>query len=164
MDRIRAKPCKIVFKKFTEAQVVNFIRLSEVEYGRMKPVVTDADHVRRKFIQVPCGPSTAMNLECADEVVGRAILLPRLIYLSGKQVPVAFMSDALIHPDFRRPASNFISLMKSIKKARDFSLVFHTSNNISENLYKCEVSLPLYPTLTDSEQEKVISLVKKFYA
>jgi perosamine synthetase len=35
---------------------------------------------------------------------------------------------------------------------------------ISENLYKCEVSLPLYPTLTDSEQEKVISLVKKFYA
>jgi hypothetical protein len=135
LDGIGAKPCKVVFKKFTETQVVNFIRLSEVEYGRMESV-TDADHVRCKHLQAPYGPSTAMNLECLDEVVGRAILQPRLICLSGKQVSVAIVSDALIHPDFRRPASNFISIMQSIKKAREFALVFHTSNNISENIYK----------------------------
>ena len=129
------KPCKIVFRKFTEAQAVNFIRLSEVEYGRAESV-TNADHVRWKHLQAPCGPSTAMNLECVDEVVGRAMLQPRLIYLSGKQVPVAFMSDVLIHPDFRRPASNFISLMQSIKKVRDFPLAIHTANTFNSRLCK----------------------------
>ena len=135
MDRIGAKPCKVVFKKFNENQLVNFIRLSEVEYGRAE-AVTDADHIRCKHLKTPYGPSTAINLEYADEVVGRAILQPRLISLSGKQVPVAIVSDALIHPDFRRPASNFFSLMQSIKKAQDFPLAFHTSNNLSENIYK----------------------------
>ncbi len=135
MDRIRAKPCEIVFKKFTEDQVVNFIRLSEVEYGRLESV-PDVDHIRCTHLQSPNGPSTAMNLECAGEVVGRAMLQPGLMCLSGKRVPVAFVSDALIHPDFRRPASNFISLMQSIKKAQDFPLVFHTSNNITEDIYK----------------------------
>jgi hypothetical protein len=136
LDRIRAKPCKIVFKKFTEAEIVNFIRLSEVEYGRMESV-TNPDHIRCKHLQTPYGPSTAMNLECAgEEVVGRAILQPRLICLSGKQIPVAFVSDALIHPEFRRPVSNFISLMQSIKIAQDFPLVLHTSNNTTEDIYK----------------------------
>lgn len=135
MDRIRAKSCKIVFKKFTEAQAASFIRLSEVEYGRQDNV-TDVDHVRCKHLQTPYGPSTAINLECEDEVVGRAMLQPRLIYLSGKRVPVAFVSDALIHPDFRRPASNFISLMQSIKKARGFPLVFHTANPFHSTLCK----------------------------
>ncbi len=35
---------------------------------------------------------------------------------------------------------------------------------VAEKYYDRALSLPLYPTLTDSEQEKVISLVKKFYA
>jgi hypothetical protein len=135
LDRIRAKPCKIVFKKFTEAQLVNFICLSEVEYGRMESV-TNPDHVRCKHLQTPYGPSTAMNLECVDEVVGRAILQPRLLCLSGKQVPAAFVSDVLVHPEFRRPVSNFISLMQSIKKAQNFPLVLHTSNNTTESIYK----------------------------
>lgn len=129
------KPCKIVFKRFDENEVANFIRLSEVEYGQQENV-TNADHVRCKYLQTPYGPSTAIILECADEVVGRAILQPRLLYLSGKQVPVAFVNDALIHPDFRRPVGNFISLMNSIRKASNFSLVFHTSNNTTENIYK----------------------------
>jgi len=34
---------------------------------------------------------------------------------------------------------------------------------VAEKYYDCALSLPLYPTLKDSEQEKVISLVKKFY-
>jgi len=34
---------------------------------------------------------------------------------------------------------------------------------VAEKYYNNALSLPLYPTLTDSEQEKVISLVKKFY-
>lgn len=147
MGRIRAKQCKIVFKKLSEDQVVNFIRLSEVEYGRMESV-TDADHVRCKHLQTPYGPSTAMNLECAGKVVGRAMLQPRLIHLSGKRVPVAFVSDTLIHPDFRRPASNFITLMQSIKKAQDFPLVFHTSNNITEDIYKKLLKFKLPFSLT----------------
>ena len=35
---------------------------------------------------------------------------------------------------------------------------------VAEKYYDRALSFPLYPTLTDSEQEKVISLVKKFYA
>jgi UDP-4-amino-4,6-dideoxy-N-acetyl-beta-L-altrosamine transaminase len=35
---------------------------------------------------------------------------------------------------------------------------------VAEKYYDRALSLPLYPTLTDSEQGKVISLVKKFYA
>jgi dTDP-4-amino-4,6-dideoxygalactose transaminase len=34
---------------------------------------------------------------------------------------------------------------------------------VAEKYYDGALSLPLYPTLKDSEQEKVISLVKKFY-
>lgn len=129
------KPCEIVFKKFDENEVINFIRLSEIEYGRQKNV-TDADHIRCKYLQTPWGPSTIINLVCEGEVVGRAIMQPRFLYLSGKKVPVAFVADVLIHPDFRRPAGNFISLMNSIRKASNFSLVFHTSNNTTENIYK----------------------------
>lgn len=135
MNQIRAKSCKIVFKKFTEAQTVSFIRLSEVEYGKQDNV-TDADHIRCKHLQTPYGPSTAINLECENEVVGRAMLQPRLIYLSGRKVPVAFVSDVLIHPDFRRPPSNFISLMTSIKKAQEFPLVIHTANEFHSKLCK----------------------------
>ena len=165
MDRIRAKPCKIAFKKFTEAQVVNYIRLSELEYGRMESVA-DADHVRCKHLQTPYGPSTAMNLECASEVVGRAMLQPRLICFSGKQVPVAFVSDVLIHPEFRRPVSNFISLMQSIKKAQDFPLVLHTSNNTTEDIYKkllrfkCPLSLKSFGFLLNLR--KALFKVLKF--
>ena len=35
---------------------------------------------------------------------------------------------------------------------------------VAEKYYDNALSLPLYPTLTDSEHEEVISLVKEFYA
>jgi len=165
LDRIRSKPYKIVFNKFTEDQVLNFIRLSEIEYGELESV-TNADHVRFKHLQIPYGTSTAMNLEHENEVVGRAMLQPRLISLFGKQFPSAFVTDVLIHPDFRRPASNFISLMKSIKEAQDFSLVFHTSNNNTENIYKkllgfkCPLSLSGFGFLLNFR--KVLCKVLKF--
>jgi hypothetical protein len=134
-DGINLKLYKIVFRKFSENKVLDFINLSKIEYGMMKSV-TDTDHVRCKHLKAPYGISTAINLEHAGKVVGRAMVQPRLTYLYGQKISTAFITDVLIHPDFRRPASNFISLMTSVKEIQGFPLVFHTSNNTTEKIYK----------------------------
>ena len=80
----------------------------------------------------------------------KSISTRRKIRVGEKEVNIAFATDSLVHPEFRRPISNFFSIMKEIKNVHDFSLVLHTSNENTEALYhdvlkfRCPISLSSY--------------------
>ncbi len=126
--------CKIIFKKFDNSSVAEFIELSKVEYGDL-PTVTNSEHINWKYNNNPDGKSVSINLMANDKVVGRIILQPRIFIINNKNVPAAFATDALVHPDYRRPVSNFINLINSIEKVKEFSLILHTSNENTEPIY-----------------------------
>ncbi len=127
--------CTIKIDKINPKGVDDFLRLSRIEYGN-KNAVTDADHINWKHLNTANGASTAINLYCNGEVVGRVLLQPSSIYIDGKKIPIAFATDSLVHPEFRRPLSNFFSIMKEIKKITEFAIVLHTSNENTEEIYR----------------------------
>lgn len=126
--------CDITFDNFSEKEIVDFIKLSRVEYGDL-PTVTSFEHIKWKHVENPCGSSLAVNLRDNKTIVGRLMLQRKIFYVDKKEVPVAFITDALVHPDYRRPSGNFLSLMNSIKNIKDIALIFHTSNNKTEGIY-----------------------------
>jgi hypothetical protein len=141
--------CNIKVNKIDNKGLKDFIRLSKIEYDNTNPV-TDYEQMVWKHLDTAHGPSTAINLNCKDETVGRVLLQPRKVRVGKKEVNIAFATDSLVHPEFRRPISNFFSIMKEIKNVHDFSLVLHTSNENTEALYhdvlkfRCPISLSSY--------------------
>lgn len=127
--------CNIVSEKFSPEIIAEFAKLSRVEYGDL-PAVTSKDHLNWKHLNGPFGASTALHLKDGDKIVGRTILQPRTFQLSDKKIKAAFVTDALVHPSYRRPVSNFLSLTLAIKEAKDFDVIFHSSNEKTENIYK----------------------------
>ena len=58
-----------------------------------------------------------------------------------------------------------MAIVKSYKKPIHHINVFKNNNKlpITEKLYKKIVTLPLYPGLTNNEQNKIIKTVKKYF-
>ena len=141
--------CNIEVNKIDEEGLKCFVRLSKIEYDNVN-AVTDYDQMAWKHLDTVHGPSIAINLNCKDVNVGRVLLQPRKVRMGEKEVAIAFATDSLVHPEFRRPLSNFFSMMKEIKNVHDFALVLHTSNENTEALYrnvlkfKCPISLSGY--------------------
>ncbi len=126
--------CHITSNQFIQDDISDFIKLSKVEYGDLD-TVTNQSHIDWKHLNTPFGSSIAVNLKNNDDIVGRIILQPRTFYINGKERPVAFVTDALVHPDYRRPVSNFLTLITSIKNFKEFAVIFHTSNKRTKNIY-----------------------------
>ena len=126
--------CNIAVTQLNEKKISDFIKLSEVEYGNLE-TVTSLSHLKWKHLNSPFGASTAINLEDEGKTVGRIVLQPREFYVKGRIHKTAFVTDALVHPDYRRPISNFLTLMQSIRKVKDFSIIFHSSNEKTEGIY-----------------------------
>jgi hypothetical protein len=143
------KRLKITVKKVDTVSVDNFIKLARIEYGN-KDTVTQRDHIIWKHLATANGPSTSVNLQHDQKVVGRILLQPTDIYIKGRKIDIAFAVDSLVHPAFRRPFSNFLSIIKEIKNVKEFAFVLHTSNENTEGIYKsilkldCPISLSGY--------------------
>jgi len=141
--------CNIKVNKIDHEGLKSFVGLSKSEYDSTN-AVTDYDQMAWKHLDTAHGPSTAINLNCKDVTVGRVLLQPRKIRVGEKEVNIAFATDSLVLLEFRRPLSNFFSIMKEIKHIHDFSLVLHTSNENTEAIYrnvlkfKCPISLSGY--------------------
>ena len=141
--------CNIKVDKIDDEGLKCFVRLSKSEYDNTNSV-TDYEQMAWKHLDTAHGPSTSINLNCEDETVGRVLLQPRKVSIGEKEFNIAFATDSLVLLEFRRPISNFFSIMKEIKNVHDFALVLHTSNENTEALYrnvlkfKCPISLSGY--------------------
>lgn len=128
------KSTEIVVGAFEEAHLEEFIKLSHAEYGQS--VSTDSDHTIWKHLRSPLGPSTYIRLEANGKTVGRIMLQPRQINTSSGQYNVSCITDGLIDLGFRSPPTNFINLIYAAGKVPDCSFVYHTSNEVTEPLYR----------------------------
>lgn len=155
--------CKISVEQIDLKGISSFVRLSGVEYDQNSPV-TNLDQMKWKHLNTVYGASTAINLRSERDLVGRVLLQPRILYVDGEKISVAFATDSLVHQDFRRPFSNFFSIINEIAKVNDFSLVLHTSNENTEGIYhnilklKCPISLSGYglPVSLSKITEKIL--------
>ncbi len=163
--------CHITFDPQNQDNIIDYVKLSKVQYGDL-PTVTSIPHLIWKHIKTPFGPSIAVNLKDGDNIVGRVMLQPKTAYLNGKERPIAFVTDALVHPDYRRPITNFWTLIKSVRNAKQFAVVFHASNENTENIYRrvlkfsCPFSLkgyglPLKLSKSLPKKYKIINLCLK---
>ena len=128
------KKCQKSFEIFTKRNLYEYKELSETEYGNLN-TVTDLAHIKWKHLDNPCGASTGIFLRHNGDLVGRSMIQARNARLKGKKIDVAFVTDMLLHREYRRPISNFISLIKSIKELKQFEIIFHTSNEKTDKLY-----------------------------
>jgi hypothetical protein len=126
---------RIVQEELTDKNIREFVQLSKCEYGE-QPTTSNLDHIYWKHINSPYGPSTSINLYSDDKLVGRAVLQPRSFKNGNKIITAAFVNDVLIHPDFRRPATNFFMLMKELDSLTSYKIILHTANETTEELYK----------------------------
>lgn len=99
--------------------------------------VNDPEVVAWRHLESPAGPSTTIELVEGGESVGRMWILLHPWLVNGVRVTAANPIDFLIREDHRSlPA--FMSLFKTTMRealARA-ELVFHTSNPLTDNLYR----------------------------
>ena len=128
------KATKILVEAFEEANLEEFIKLSSTEYG--PSITTDIDHTIWKHLRAPLGPSTYIRLVANGNTVGRILLQPRQINTDSGQYSVSCITDGLIDSEFRSPPTNFINLINAAGNIPAFSFVYHTSNKVTEPLYR----------------------------
>lgn len=93
-------------------------RLSSVEFGATAPV-SQANHLRWKFIENPQGPSVGIHLYRNDELIARMVALTRQFLHRGKIYRAAHIVDFLVHPGERGMAS-LLQLGKGLKQISGF--------------------------------------------
>ena len=125
---------KITVEPFTVSNLEEFLALSHSEYG--PSAASNVDHIEWKHVASPLGASTYIRLVSNDKTVGRALLQPMLIYTESGQFSTACVTDVLIDPAFRSPPTNFINLMEASGNISAFRLVYHTSSNRTDLLYR----------------------------
>jgi hypothetical protein len=129
------KSAKVLVEAFEEAHLKEFIKLSHVEYG--KSPTADIDHIAWKHLRAPLGPSTYIRLVAnGGNTVGRVMLQPRQVNTASGQFPVSLITDGLIDTEFRSTPTNFINLINTAGNVPAFSFVCHTSNEVTEPLYR----------------------------
>ena len=105
---------------FSEEHIEPYVRLSRVEYGD-HAAVSQANHLRWKFIENPQGLSIGINLYDAGELVGRMVALPRKFLFQGKTFTAAHIVDFLVHPQ-NRGMESLLQLVTGLKKLSGFDL------------------------------------------
>ena len=92
--------------------------LSTVEYGSAAPV-SQANHLRWKFLENPQGPSVGIHLYRNGELVARMVALTRQFLHRGKIYRAAHIVDFLVHPRERGMAS-LLQLGRGLKQLSGF--------------------------------------------
>ena len=119
----------------TEPLVDSFVELSATFYKNLP--VNDPAIVSWRHLQAPGGPSTAVELRDGDDGVGRMWIQILPWSVRGENVSAANPIDFLIREDHRTlPA--FMTLFKASMResAEHADLVFHTTNPVTDDLYR----------------------------
>lgn len=119
---------------FSESDLEGYLKMSKSEYGTAAST-TEPNHIRWKHLNSPFGASSYVGLVEKDQVVGRALVQPRPLYMGLKIFNVASVMDLLIDREYRSTPANFLNLTKACGKIARFDLIFHTSNERTYPLY-----------------------------
>lgn len=113
------------------------------------PEVINVQHLRWKHLLGPYGPSNVVALRnTSKNLIGRSFVQPRKFCLSSsKSCNGGTVTDLIIAPD-QRNAVTLIAMTKEIKSPKGFDVVIHTSNEISDLIYRRLFKFPIAFTLS----------------
>lgn len=131
---------EVSVKTFAVADLDDYLELSQSEYGPLG--ITSPAHIRWKHLDSPFGASTYIRLVASGKIIGRALLQPRPMHTASKEFNAACVTDVLIGREFRSPPTNFINVTKASGNVSKFDLVYHTSNERTEQLYSKLLRFP----------------------
>jgi hypothetical protein len=154
----------IKLEVFNQNSLPEQIAVGKTVYS--SPEVMNIDHIRWKHIDGPYGESTAINLR--DEsgfLLGRSFIQPRTFWLNSViDFRGAIVSDLLINPAVRN-ASTLIAMTRAMKSPSGVDIVIHTSNEVSDQIYRKLFKFPVACTLAASglplNIKKILSLYLK---
>lgn len=130
-------------ERFGEEHVEPYRRLSQVEYGD-HAAVSQAVHLRWKFIENPQGPTTGVHLYRDGELVARMAALARQFMHGGKTWTAAHIVDFLVHPR-ERGMNSLLQLVMGLKQLSgyDFQLIM-APNPAGAAVWEKFVKMPGY--------------------
>jgi hypothetical protein len=111
--------------------------------------VVDPAHIRWKHLTSPYGKSTCITLRNDKGILlGRSFLQPRKFWVK-KDISYhgAMVTDLVIDPQARN-ASALIDMTRAFKSPTGIKLVVHTSNEVSDPIYRNLFKFPVACTLT----------------
>ena len=136
----------ISLEKMNYGAISEHIDLAKVVYQSCE--VIDPLHIQWKHINGIGGPSFIVAARDDSGVLqGRSFLQPRTFFTDSETlVNGAVVTDLVVDPEARN-ASTLILLTKAIKSPKEVDVVIHTSNQISDILYKGLFKFPVACTL-----------------
>jgi len=139
----------ITTEKLTAQELVDHIAVGSSEYS--SPEVVNPDHVAWKHLDNPYGPSVSVSLRKeSGELVGHSFLQPRMFCIGhGQVVSGATITDLVIVPA-ERIAAALIGMTRMAKSVECFDVVLHTSNHVSDVIYRKLFKFPVACTLVAS--------------
>jgi len=114
-------------ERIAEEHIGPYVELSRAEYGN-QTAVSQASHLRWKFIENPQGPSVGIHLYKDRELVGRMVALTRLFLHRGKVYKAAHIVDFLVHPK-ERGMSSLFQLVAGLKQLSGFDFLLIMAPN-----------------------------------
>lgn len=140
---------RIATEDITFEDIADHIEVGSSVYS--SPEVVDPTHVIWKHLDNPFGASISVSLRNeAGRLVGHSFLQPRRFCTSGgKAVAAATITDLVIVPSERNAAA-LIGMTKMAKGEKRFDVVLHTSNQISDVIYRKLFKFPVAFSLVAS--------------
>ncbi len=162
MTKTDANP-KISNKIFSESDLQEYCTLSCSEYGDLSPTV-NLQHNKWKHVDSPMGASDYISLNHDKNIVGRILVQNQVLMINRDLYRAGLVCDLLIKKSARLTPLNFIRLTKSCDELKDKEIIFHTSNEISEDLYK-EIFKYSSPLSLDAYifPVRIIRIVRSFF-
>ena len=123
-------------KQFQISDIQEFVSLT-IKENLLTEGMKDPKHVKWKFCENPCGKTNYFYLSYKNKIVGRILSsqYPGKIYINQEKFNSFCLSDLYLKKENRAPFTNLIKLYNECIENTN-GIIFHSSNNNSENLYK----------------------------
>jgi hypothetical protein len=110
-----------------EEHIQPYQSLSQIEYGE-EAAVSQAQHLRWKFIENPQGPSVGIHLYRGGELVARMVALAKQFVYRGNLFKAAHIVDFLVHPEVRGMQS-LLQLVRGLRQLSGFDFLLVLAPN-----------------------------------
>lgn len=110
-----------------EEHIGPYTELSGSEYGE-KAAVSQAEHLRWKYLENPQGRSMGVHLYRGGELLGRMVALPRRFLYRDRAFTAAHIVDFLVHPSARGMQA-LMQLVLGLKQLSGFDFLLIMAPN-----------------------------------
>jgi hypothetical protein len=118
---------EIRVERVGEEHIQLYQRLSKLEYGEAA-AVSQANHLRWKFIDNPQGHSIGIHLYKDGNLVARMVALAKQFLYQGNVFKAAHIVDFLVHPEVRGMQS-LLQLVRGLKQLTGFDFLLVMAPN-----------------------------------